>query len=107
MSRLCRSVNVCPSVTTYCNVSTLVVSIVGPYTSDSTPPATVYQTLDEPFRAVPRQSLRAKSKCESCPGPSGAPLGSPSRDAYVGLWSPRTQTPVGHEVCLHQVHGNE
>jgi hypothetical protein len=29
MSRVCRSVNDCPSVTTYCRVSTLVLSIVG------------------------------------------------------------------------------
>ena len=30
MSRLCRSVKVWPSVTTYCRVSTFVLSIVGP-----------------------------------------------------------------------------
>ena len=62
MSRVCRSVNDEPSVTTYCRVLTFVLSMVGSYTSDSTPPATVYQTFDVESRAVPRQSLRAKSK---------------------------------------------
>src|SRR5262249_27236217 len=64
-------VNVEPSVTRYCIVSTLVVSIVGAYTSDSTPPATVYQIFDVVLRAVPRQSLRARSKWLSAPGPVG------------------------------------
>src|SRR5262245_49875524 len=76
MSRACRSVKVEPSVTRYCIVSTLVVSIVGAYTSDRTPPATVYQILDVVFRAVPRQSLRARSKCEREPGPPGAETGA-------------------------------
>ena len=62
MSRVCRSVKVDPSVTMYCSVCTSVLSIVGSYTSDSTPPATVYQTFDVVLRAVPRQSLRARSK---------------------------------------------
>ncbi len=62
MSRVCRSVNDEPSVTTYCSVLTFVLSIVGSYTSESTPPATVYQTFDVVLRAVPRQSLRARSK---------------------------------------------
>jgi hypothetical protein len=62
MSRVCRSVKVLPSVTMYCRVSTFVLSIVGSYTSDSTPPATVYQTLEVVLRAVPTQSLRARSK---------------------------------------------
>src|SRR2546430_15871002 len=72
MSRVCRSVNVAPSVTTNCIVSTLVLSTVGLYTSDSTPPATVNHTLDALPAAVPTQSLRARSKCDSAPGPSGA-----------------------------------
>src|ERR1035437_2142076 len=56
----------------YCIVSTLVVSMVGAYTSDSTPPATVYQILEVVLRAVPRQSLRARSKWLGAPGPSVA-----------------------------------
>src|SRR6266498_855892 len=36
------------------------------------PPATVYQTRDPRSAAVPRQSLRARSKCDSAPGPPGA-----------------------------------
>src|SRR4051812_11088495 len=36
------------------------------------PPATVYQTLLVVFAAVPRQSLRARSKWDSVPGPPGA-----------------------------------
>jgi integrase len=39
--------------------------------SDSTPPATVNQTLDVVFRAVPTQSLRASPKCEVFPSPAG------------------------------------
>src|ERR1035437_7948050 len=74
MSRVCRSVKVEPSVTMYCSVCTSVLSIVGSYTSESTPPATVNHTLDVVLRAVPRQSLRARSKCDSAPGPSGATL---------------------------------
>src|SRR5690349_610483 len=70
MSRVWRSVNDAPSVTTYCSVSTLVVSLVGKETSLSTPPATVNQTFDVRLRAVPTQSLRARSKCDSAPGPS-------------------------------------
>src|SRR5262245_59790556 len=72
MSRVCRSVKVDPSVTTNCTVSTFVLSTVGLYTSDSTPPATVYQTFEVRPYAVPRQSLRARSKCDKVPGPSGA-----------------------------------
>jgi hypothetical protein len=60
MSRVCRSVNDDPSVTTYCRVSTLVLSLVGKYTSLSTPPATVNHTFDVRLRAVPTQSLRAR-----------------------------------------------
>ena len=37
------------------------------------PFATVYQTFEVVFRAVPRQSLRARSKCDTVPGPPGAP----------------------------------
>src|SRR5712691_8767747 len=36
------------------------------------PPATVYQTREPRSAAVPRQSLRARSKCDSAPGPPGA-----------------------------------
>src|ERR1022692_1007809 len=72
MSRVCRSVKVDPSVTMYWRVSTFVLSIVGSYTSDRTPSATVYQTLEAVSRAVPRQSLRARSKYDSVPGPPGA-----------------------------------
>src|SRR6266508_2836143 len=72
MSRDCRSVNVAPSVTTNCIVSTLVLSTVGLYTSDNTPPAMVNHTFERVPVAVPRQSLRARSKCDSEPGPSVA-----------------------------------
>src|SRR5664279_481448 len=72
VSRLCRSVKVDPSVTTYCIVWMFVVSIVGAYTSERTPPAIVYQILDVVLRAVPRQSLRARSKWLRAPGPSPA-----------------------------------
>ncbi len=34
--------------------------------------ATVYQTFEAVLRAVPTQSLRARSKWESAPGPSEA-----------------------------------
>ncbi len=37
------------------------------------PLATVYQTFELVLRAVPRQSLRARSKCDTAPGPPGAP----------------------------------
>src|SRR5919197_2061830 len=72
VSRPCSSVNVRPSVTTNRIDSTLVVSMVGSYTSDSTPPATVNHTFDVVSRAVPTQSLRARSKRETAPGPAGA-----------------------------------
>src|SRR5450631_429201 len=72
VSRVWRSVNDFPSVTRYCIVSTLVVSMVGAYTSESTPPATVYQILEVVFRDVPRQSLRARPKWLVAPGPSVA-----------------------------------
>ncbi len=62
MSRVCRSVNVLPSVTRYWSVCTLVASTVGQYTSDSAPSATVNHTFDCVLRAVPTQSLRARSK---------------------------------------------
>ena len=42
--------------------------------SDSTPPATVYQTFDAVPVAVPTQSLRARSKYDIAPGPPGATL---------------------------------
>src|SRR5438034_5576190 len=56
----------------YCSVPTLVLSTVGSYTSDSTPPATVYQTFDVVFCAVPTHSLRPRSKNDIEPGPPGA-----------------------------------
>src|SRR5213078_1646768 len=56
----------------YCSVPTLVLSAVGSYTSDRTPPATVYQTFDVLFRAVPTHSLRPRSKNDIEPGPPGA-----------------------------------
>jgi len=60
-------------------VCTFVLSTVGLYTSDSTPPATVYQTFEERSTAVPTQSLRARSKCDSAPGAPGAvPPGGPT-----------------------------
>src|SRR3990172_4563373 len=55
-----------------CIVSTWFVSMVGAYTSESTPPATVYQIREVVFRAVPRQSLRARSKWLGAPGAPGA-----------------------------------
>jgi hypothetical protein len=61
VSRPWTSVKVRPSVTMKRSDWTLVLSIVGLYTSDSTPPATVYQTFESRFAAVPRQSLRARS----------------------------------------------
>src|SRR5579883_1453197 len=72
ISRVCKSVKVEPSVTAYCSVLTFVLSTVGSYTSDSTPSATVYQTFETESRAVPRQSLRARSKEEAAPGPPDA-----------------------------------
>src|SRR6476659_4119107 len=72
MSRVCRSVNDEPSVKRYCIVSTLVVSMVGAYTSERTPPATGDQIFEDVLRAVPRQSLRARSKWLSVPGPPPA-----------------------------------
>src|SRR3954466_5392498 len=72
MSRDCRSVNVEPSLTMNCIVSTFVVSTLGSYTSDRTPSATVNQTREVVLRAVPTQSLRARSKCDSAPGAPGA-----------------------------------
>ena len=62
MSRCCRSANVCPSVTMYWTVLTLVASMLGLNTSESTPPATVNHTLEVVLRAVPKQSLRATSR---------------------------------------------
>src|SRR3954447_2258409 len=87
VSRLCRSVNDLPSVTTNCIVSTFVLSIVGLYTSDSTPPATVYQTFEVRPIAVPRQSLRASPKWDSAPGPPGAPSAGAASAAAAGTTS--------------------
>src|SRR5208282_5884321 len=83
MSRACRSVNVAPSVTTYCSVLTFVLSIVGSYTSESTPPATVYQTLDPWAAAVPTQSFLARSKYDGAPGAPGAVVAVPAVAAAV------------------------
>src|SRR5438132_1366971 len=46
--------------------------MVGLYTSERTPLATVNQTFEVVLRAVPMQSLRARSKCDRAPGPSAA-----------------------------------
>src|SRR5664279_5494457 len=46
--------------------------MVGAYTSESTPFATVYQILEVVLRAVPRQSLRARPKWLVRPGRSVA-----------------------------------
>ena len=56
------SVKVEPSETMYCSVCTLVASTVGQYVSDNAPSATVNHTLEVVLRAVPTQSLRARSK---------------------------------------------
>src|SRR6266550_1021924 len=94
MSRVCRSVNDVPSVTTYCIVSTFVVSIVGAYTSDSTPPATVYQILDVVLRAVPRQSFRARSKWLKAPGPPVAGPGAATAAGTATASEPATTAPA-------------
>src|ERR1700733_5461010 len=104
MSRCCRSVKVEPSVTTYCTVCTLVASRLGLNTSESTPSATVNQTLEVLSRAVPTQSLRATSRYDWAPGPPGAepegwaagaaiaaPAGTPARTA--------TSTPNNSAHC--------
>jgi hypothetical protein len=92
MSRVCRSLNVDPSVTMYCSVLTSVLSIVGSYTSDSTPSATVYQTLDPVPAAVPRQSFRARSKYDGAPGPPGATPAARA-DAAVAVIAAGAATP--------------
>ena len=51
--------------------------------SDSTPPATVYQTFDAVPVAVPAQSLRARSKYDIVPGPPGATLSAPAAAVVV------------------------
>jgi hypothetical protein len=56
------SVNDRPSVTMYCSVLTLLFWIVGLNVSERTPSATVNQTFEVVFRAVPKQSLRARSR---------------------------------------------
>src|ERR1700733_3659074 len=72
MLRCCRSANDLPSVTMYWTVLTFEFSIVGLKTSDRTPSATVNQTFEVVLRAVPKQSLRAKSIYAVVPGPPGA-----------------------------------
>ena len=77
MSRCCRSAKVEPLVTMYCRVPLSVFSIVGLYTSESTPPATVNHTFDAVPWAVPKQSLRELSRYAWVPGRPGAlPLGT-------------------------------
>ena len=49
-------------MTMYWTVLTLEFSIVGLSTSDSTPSATVNHTFEVVLRAVPKQSLRARSR---------------------------------------------
>src|SRR3954469_6005313 len=94
MSRDCRSVNVEPSLTMNCIVSTFVVSTLGSYTSDRTPSATVNQTREVVLRAVPTQSLRARSKCDSAPGAPGA--GAACAGAAANAASANAATPVLH-----------
>src|ERR1039457_4597678 len=98
MSRVCRSVKVEPSVTMYCSVCTSVLSIVGSYTPESTPPATVYQTLDVVWRAVPRQSLRARSKYDIVPGPPGAATAGSPAAGGVAPAGPAGATPAGGQA---------
>ena len=40
----------------------------------------MYQTFEVVLRAVPRQSLRARSKCESAPGPARRAVVDSDRD---------------------------
>src|SRR5215471_7025601 len=94
MSRVCRSVNEEPSVTRYCIVSSFVVSIVGAYSSDSTPPATVYQIFDVVLRAVPRQSFRARSKWLKAPGPPAAGPGAATAAGTAAASEPTTTAPT-------------
>src|ERR1700730_1143858 len=102
MSRVCRSVKVEPSVTMYCSVCTSVLSIVGSYTSESTPPATVSQTLDVVLRAVPRQSLRARSKYDIVPGPPGAATAGSPATVLVAPAGPAAATA---EESMHRANG--
>ncbi len=93
MSRSWRSVKVEPSVTTYCTVCTLVASRLGLNTSESTPSATVNQTLEVLLRAVPTQSLRA------CRGTTGLPdraLPRRLRAWTGGAAAGRARCPGGH-----------
>src|SRR5919197_3750800 len=96
MSRVCRSVNVAPSVTTNCIVSTFVLSTVGLYTSDSTPPATVNHTFERVPVAVPTQSLRARPKCDSEPGPSVA-----AEAAQAGTEAPPSDVATAETTARH------
>src|SRR6266516_1390661 len=99
MSLVCRSVKVAPSVTMYCSVPTLVLSIVGSYTSDRTPSATVYQTLEPVLRAVPRQSLRARSKKDIVPGPPGAVTAGCATAAPAGVAAASAQVSMHKAVA--------
>src|SRR5215467_14620482 len=67
----------------YWSVLTSVLSMVGSYTTDSTPPATVYQILDPVLAAVPRQSFLARSKYDGAPGAPGATEAAPAASAAV------------------------
>ena len=85
MSRCCRSEKVEPSVTMYCSVPLSLFSIVGLYTSESTPPATVNHTFDPVPWAVPKQSLRELSRYAWVPGRPGAlPLGTDTGELCSG-----------------------
>src|ERR1700733_9907266 len=82
MSRCCRSANDRPSVTMYCSVFTLLFWIDGLKVSDRTPSATVNQTFDVVLRAVPKQSLRARSRYDWAPGLPGAACAAARWDAF-------------------------
>ncbi len=95
--------NVLASVTTNCIDSTFVVSIVGSYTSDSTPFATVYQTFELRPYAVPTQSLRARSKCDRVPATAGVPGGA--ADAAGPTASTPSTSAEAAPVTTHRTNG--
>src|SRR3954447_16586560 len=66
----------------------------------STPSATVNQTFEPRLRAVPTQSLRARSKCETSPGPSVAPVGGAAcaGAARAAAASSRTTATSGRDM---------
>src|SRR5674476_1427663 len=84
--------------------------MVGAYTSESTPPATVYQILEVVLRAVPRQSLRARPKWLVAPGPSVAVVdalaGATGTNIAAATVAAATSTvevlliiPMAHSLC--------